>query len=214
MNPLLFIPSPRDIPEVKKTWHEIPYDKFIVKYTPEYEAYQMGKKFFMEHEEYTHLIICPDDLEISKYGIERLMYDAEVLGYETVSGISNIDESRPDLLAIYKTNCQYDLGPSVGFGDTISRDMLPDKLFEVGHAGFCCQIISRKLLEKVSLTGWETKGYFDWQFSVECHRLGVKIMCDPLVEGYHRRFQQRVSDMKKQSMRDDNIGYTLWLKDR
>jgi len=215
MNPLLFMPSPRDIPEVKKTWHIIPYDKFIVKYTPEVEAYQIGRNFFLEHEEYTHFIICPDDLEISTQGVEQLMDDADEFDFPVISGIGNIDESQPDLLAICRKPCQYNLGPSVGYGEYIKRDELPkDDIFEVGHLGFGCQIIDRDTIEKTTFQQWEDKGYLDWQFSIECNKLGIQLLVDKRVSGYHRRFQQRLKKEFKDKMTDMSLSYTIWLRDR
>ena len=220
---MLFMPSPRDIPDVKKLWHKLPYDKFIVKYKPQLESYTNGREFFLKHDEYTHLIICPDDLEIHGEGIEQLIEDVEKYDYQTISGICNIDESQMDTYAIQPLgSCNYKNNQvAVNYGAWYMKEKKPiipeNNIFEVGHSGFCCQIISRELMKKVSWrgatrTGINMEGNFDWQFSRDCNKLGVPIMVDKRVFGYHRRTEQY--DKAKIVKTGKINGYSVWIKDR
>jgi len=190
-NPLIGIPSPRDIPQVKKLWHTLPYDKFIVKYKTQIEAYQEIKEYFLTHD-YTHLILCPDDLEVTPEAIEKLSDSAT--RYETISGICNIDESQPDVYNIQPKGCSFERNkPDTTKAVWYSSLTLPkEDIIEVGYSGFACQVISKDLMKKVSFLGArEGIGYFDWQFSKECHNLGVPLMVDIGVKLWHRRTEQK-----------------------
>ena len=72
-------------------------DFSIVKMKPEPEAYKDGRDFFLEHEEYTHLVICPDDLVIYYVPFMKLRRETEKYDFPNLCGISNLDEDRPNL---------------------------------------------------------------------------------------------------------------------
>jgi len=213
------MPSPRDIPQVKKLWHELPYDKYIVKYTPELEAYTIARDFFLKHNEYTHFVVCPDDLEVTKEGLETLLNYTKL--YPIISGISNIDEDRPYVYAVQPLGCDFtrDHPPSQKWysddGD-YNGVRMPDKLIiQVGHSGFCCEVISREVMDKVSWVGSSNggRGHFDWQFSKDCHELGIPIHVHFSVNFWHRRNEQQIKTMLHKNT-DENIGYEFWLIDR
>ncbi len=193
MKPLIFCPSPRDIPQVKRQWHQLPYDKFIVKYKPQLEAYTEGREFFLKHN-YTHFIMCPDDLVVTKENLEKLIKNVKNPGYETIAGICNIDETQMDTYAVKPLGIDMTRqNPDTTFGSWYMKDKKPilpqNEIIQVSHAGFPLQIISRELMEKVSWVGSTTdkKGNFDWQFSKDCHKLGVPIYCDTSVNSLHLR---------------------------
>ena len=217
INPLLFMPSPRDIPAVKRLWHILPHDKFIVKYTPQQKACTLGKEFFLKHNEYTHFIICCDDLEVTVDGVQQFLDDIIKYNYETISGICNIDETQPNTYAIQPLGCDYSKPhPVVHKGAWYMKDEKPilptgKDIIEVGYAGFPCQVISRKLMKQVSWVGASNGGNFDWQFSKDCHKLGIPIMCDLRVKLWHRRQEQwaRVREYKTSGFPE---GYSFLLK--
>src|SRR4029079_5475474 len=65
-------------------------DKFYVKYTPEYLAYQQIQEFFLSHD-YTHLMIWADDLLADASHILRLIGDVLENDYPVIGGICQID---------------------------------------------------------------------------------------------------------------------------
>lgn len=75
MKPLIFIPSVRDLPEVKEAVDKLSYDVLWVKYMNQDDAYRIGREYFLKHfkEDYTHLIINPDDLIVTEEQIEHLL---------------------------------------------------------------------------------------------------------------------------------------------
>jgi len=188
-NILLFMPSPRDIPQVKRYWNDLPADKLIVKYTPQLEAYQIGREYFLSHPEYTHLAICPDDLEVTKEGFEILKKDIEMFHFPVVSGICGIDENRPDIYAIQQQVLMDEIKPA---SDGWIENLPEETLFVVGHSGFCFEIIERDLISKVSWVGSSNngRGNFDWQFSKDCKKEGHIIMVDQRVKMKHWRVKQ------------------------
>ena len=189
---MLFCPSPRDIEPVKESWKKIPFDKFVVKNKLEETAYREGKQFFLDHTEYTHLVVCPDDLEIDYESFCVLFHDVNTQGYPTIAGISNIDETQPDTYCCKPLGLDYSADkPDATKGTFYETNTLPNEcIFEVGDAAFTCQWISRGLMKKLSFSGING-GYMDWKFSKECHKLGIPQMVDKRATFYHRRFEQK-----------------------
>jgi len=208
MNPLLFLPSPRDIPQVKRQWYEIKYDKFIVKYKPEIIAYNEAQYFLYKHKEYTHIIVCSDDIEVYHRNIQQLIDDVEEHGYETISGIMNLDESHLNTYAM-QNDCDFTKEITTGKGSWIEFEDLPkEDIFRVDHSGFQCQIMERNIF---LLPEFE-EGYLDWQLSRICKKIKVPIMVDQRVSLYHRRNEQK--DMVKKVKKGEIDGYSYWIQDR
>ncbi len=91
INPLLCAPSPRDIREPYEALKRCPYDRLYAKYFPEKIAYNLLRDWFLDHEEYTHLVICPDDLIIEPEHLEALIKTLEEKDYPVFSGVCNVD---------------------------------------------------------------------------------------------------------------------------
>ena len=220
IRPLLMMPSPRDIPDVVKWWPQIQHDKFVVKYKNQITAYTESKKFFLEHPEYTHIIVCPDDLEVTPEGVKQLLDDIRDFGYQTISGYCNIDESQPDTYAIQPLGTDMTPDhPNTTKGSWYMKDEKPilplDKfLLQVAHVGFSCQIIERSLFEKVKWIGASGGGLhnFDWQFSKDCQKLDIPIFVDIRVKLWHRRTEQysQAKAVKNRAYRTD--GYSFLMK--
>lgn len=192
INPLLFIPSPRDIPEVIESWDTIRHDRLIIKRKLEPRAYREGRDFFLEHKEYTHLVICPDDLVLNSSGFNILMDDIKEHNYATISGIANIDETSLNVKCCQPTgSLEGDKPPSDNWYRTDRTPYLPtEPIFEAGHSGFACQFISRRLMQNLSFTGIKDGGFMDWKMSKECKDLKIPIMIDRRAEFYHMRNAQ------------------------
>lgn len=93
INPLIIHPSPRDIEVVQKSLEDVYFiDRLIIKYhRPEYLAYEFAQQYFLEHKEYTHLIIWPDDLVASVKDVTQLCLDLIEKPYQVIGGICQID---------------------------------------------------------------------------------------------------------------------------
>lgn len=221
MKPLIAIPSIRDIPQVKRWWHQIPHDKYIVKYKTHKDAYTDIRDYFEAHHEYDTLIISSDDLEITPTAIEMLLEDIELESLQTVSGYCNVDETSPDTYAVQPLGSQDFTRehPDTTFGAWYHKAEKPifptDEIFlRVGFEGFCCQVITRELFDKINLGGEpNVTGNFDWNFCMQCKELGVPIIVDTRVKMYHWRFEQvnRVKEFQ-QTVETRFPGYSYLLK--
>ena len=210
MNPLLFMPSPRDIPQVKQAWTKLPYDKFIVKYKNQKEAYAEGREFFLQHEEYDYIVICADDLVIQPEDLETLLKDVQEFKFKQLDGICPLDETMPEFYACQPLGCDVSGNqPQMGYGCWYMKETIPDDTYlRVGHSGAVCRVIERELFTKLTFTGGnDTKdGWFDFGMTKEMNELKVPIMVNTTVLMEHLRNAQKVD---KNNL---NYGYTLWLQ--
>ena len=93
---LVVVPSPREIQQVIEAQTALPHDKLWIKYTPSFEAYLKARDFFMEHKEYTHVAIAPDDLVPTLEGVQLLVEDIEKEGFDVVSAYCAVDSNNKD----------------------------------------------------------------------------------------------------------------------
>src|SRR6266540_3850211 len=87
MNPLLVIFQPREIPEFLEATNKLKIDKLWMKYFPQEEAYVTARFWFLEHKEYTHFVILPDDLIVKQEHLDMLSNSFEQ--YKIKSGWCN-----------------------------------------------------------------------------------------------------------------------------
>lgn len=153
--PLIFIPSARDLPDFVPPSN---YDKLWVKYFDQQEAYTVGRQWFLEHEEYTHLVIVPDDLITTNLDIERLMKTSKY-GY-TASGWcvhgksfpdragldSNISFTIPDKAPINCTYEEYHFIPIVDIESMMGNDQI---VGPIEFCGFAPTMIPRKIVTQI-----------------------------------------------------------------
>jgi len=169
-NILFFIPSPRDIPEVKQPIIDLLYGKYDVvwfKYFKELEAYQKAQQLFLNDDKhYDYLCIIPDDLIINDKGLLILLNELEnpsislpEFGYKypVLSGICNIsyinEDQQNKIAAAQAVIPDVDRQRFTIFWNHFLRyDELiqfQSDLIQVLFIGFSCQFIHRKVLEKV-----------------------------------------------------------------
>lgn len=190
MNPLLFCPSPRNIPEVIESWKNIPYDKFIVKNKLERRAYREGREYFLDHPEYTHIVICPDDMIVDYDSFVKMEKIIKQKNLDNLAGLSNIDETQVNLFSCKPLGTD---PTQTGCGTYFSKDSLPkDEVFEVGFTGFACQWIERKLVERLSFDGAcnNNEGCMDLKFTYEMQTLKRKQYVCNGTFFYHMRMAQ------------------------
>ena len=201
---LVAIPSPRDIKEVTENWTTYDYDCIVVKYALQHEAYKHLREYFLEHEEYTHFCIMPDDLVVTSEQLNDLWECATIEdNYPVLSGICPVDEdeTRPKgiPLAIQRVIPKQtrDSDETRSPRDWVyQKDLYPcDSIIKVEHAGFPCMIIRRDIMEIVSWRGstkigLNLEGNYDWQFSQDCKRNGIPIHVMPYVYLKHLRNTQ------------------------
>lgn len=87
MKPLLCVFKPRDIPQFDESLKDLPYDKLWLKYIPMEEARNKARSYFLEHREYTHLVILTDDLITTSETLSLLAQNTQ--HYNIISGWAN-----------------------------------------------------------------------------------------------------------------------------
>lgn len=201
INPLLFCPSPRDLPEFYEEFNKITnYDKYFVRYTkPEVLAYDLGRDEFLKYEEYTHFIICPDDLIIKQEHVDKIVEDIQIFNDDNlcIGGFCNIDTTdKKEISNICIERVNIDPYPDRRYSFLTLQalhDLSFKKFIEVSFSGFPLFAVPRPILEKIefrndSPDGWEDYGCcLDVMF---CHDLlenGYKIICDLSLEMFHMK---------------------------
>ncbi len=148
-------------------------------------------EYFKKHKEYTHFVICPDDLVINSNSFNLLCRDIEEHDFSNICGISNIDEERPD----YYCCKPLGLNPKTkGRNFTKEdKDELTDSIVQVGFTGYSCQFLERDLVEQLSFTGACNKdqGCLDLQMALEMSELKLPMMVDFNADFWHMRTHSR-----------------------
>lgn len=166
-NPLIVIPSPRDIDIVKQSINDIliqgnnslqkKCDVLWVKYYEALEAYNIGAKYFLEHkEDYSHLVMIPDDLVLNVDAWDKLVCQLQEIDFDVLSGVCNMSlyteheknqanvtfKQFPDP-SIYTTEQIMGMFPT--FDELGSSDMPQKVLF----SGLPVTFIHRRIMEKL-----------------------------------------------------------------
>jgi hypothetical protein len=181
-------------------------DKLLVKYHTHGEAYSIIRNFFLEHKEYTHLLIYAEDVLATPDVVKLLIMDARLLNYPVVTGWCNFDFKRDWTAISTKDLSKTKVTIAEQYNFLKSTDMLfyDSPFMEVTFTGMPLTLIKRDVVEKVSfkpysythdylLGTYMKRGFmFDLQFCLECKQLGIPIILDKRVFTVHfgdtRRF--------------------------
>lgn len=196
--------SPRSNIEIVECWNEkLPCDKILPTFTTEWTAYQQMRNYFMDHKEYTHLVLATDDIVVLPKHIDMLQDGLELYDYPVLSGMMNVDEPEPDMLNLTwelpikdRANRKY---------DWLMRDDLPkERYFKVAFSGFPLMAIRRDLIDQYTFMAdrvFEGKGpsrgaSLDLVFCYWCQQNNVPIWVDREIEMRHYNRMSRLRLMK------------------
>jgi len=163
------------------------------------EAHKIARDYFLEHKEYSHILIMAEDVVITPDHIKLILDDYEATHYPVICGVINIAFEKP-LLAINTRDLRgvrvmhtrdYQM---IGLLDVLSNrlDYPFQKVFFNGKA---LMLVRREVMEKVTFspyTYWvhprmrrklgamaPKKGtMFDLKFALECADLGIPVYAD------------------------------------
>jgi len=90
INPLLVYFQAGDYPDILEEIDKMPCDKLILKYMPYPRPHDYSREFLEQHEEYTHLIIHPQDLLVKREHFDKLVEDLEKYDFPTLAGVCNV----------------------------------------------------------------------------------------------------------------------------
>src|SRR5262245_61481885 len=189
LRPLLAIPSPRDIIEVRKHIDRLPIDTLWVKYYNQEQAYEIIRNYFLTqtHNEYTHLIICPDDLIVKPSDLKRLLSTVSKYDYPVCSGTCTISSKEEDMALLDMTLETPTMEISTRKYNWMSEDSPEVKRgepFEVGFNGLALCCIRRDVVERLPFQNIHNCCN-DLRFAIDCHSIGIKLMVDPKIRMLH-----------------------------
>jgi hypothetical protein len=201
-NPLVALPSPRDLIEVKAAVDLClaGLDKVWFKYWPQStDPYRHIRDYFLKRIQYTHLIILPDDLVVNADGVTRLLLSVY---------------AQPTLYTVLMGNCPVEYGslqfaithnlPSLQRSERIYRwwslmDVQVNQgIRKVPHCGTPFAILRRDVVEQVSFENdkeWNNDrvGFSeDVVLSHELRDLGIPLYCDTSVIFEHLKGKQGI----------------------
>lgn len=173
-NPLVVILSARDISLVREQIEKTLYGKYNVlwvKYYPAPQSYNIGIKYFLDSDHYTHLVMVPDDVVLNQKSWDLLIKTAP--NHDVISGVCN--QTCANQTKINQTNICFDEMPDPSM---ISLDYIEklwvtfDKLgnseepLKVIFAGFPVTFIKREIVKKMgTFTGDKLGQNIDVAFS-------------------------------------------------
>jgi hypothetical protein len=217
LNPLIAIPSPRDLPEIIRSLDTITkYDKLWIKYSPEHITYPIMRDKFLNHpsQHYTHLVIWPDDLLIDdKSKLEMLLEDSEKLGEKAiVCGYCNVDTSEN---AKYANVTEYNVSTIrhqrsykwFTLEELKQKSLQQNPLLKTPFAGFPLMVIPRAAIEQVEFRNDSFTGKFDENgccvdvmFCSDALKKGFEIYVDTRVRLQHLKQNDEATSTLLQKM--------------
>jgi hypothetical protein len=216
VNLLIVNPSPRKIKwfEHKLKILNTKYDIFREKDNlDEVNAYKECRDFFLEHTEYTHMAILPDDLLVDLKHVDKLVADLEEFDYDVLSGICNFAAESKNMFN-RMTCIPYSDYVAVGqlaktgrfdfFKQTMTRDdynklkedmaKKPNRIIRVALSNFPFTVIKRHVVEKIEF-GMNLMGV-DTVFFQSCINKGIATYADLDVQMLHLKNIEESSDMQ------------------
>ena len=205
--PLIFIPSPRNVPLFREATAHIEAEKLWVKYHAEEDAYKVARDYFLDNKRFTHLVILPDDLIITPIDFKLLKDDS--YDYDVISGYcrntirltpywkgeqetesmadSNISFSLPPDPPIKGQYEDYDFihMATIDAIRKVYEDMqsYQEPIILVRYAGFPLTFINRKTVEEVPFR--RDGCCVDSCFSLDIYKKGISQYSDLRVKTVH-----------------------------
>lgn len=224
--PLVCIPSPRDIPEVIESVHNLRLNTVFAKYMPQPQAYSELRNYFLENEEYDTMVLFSDDLIVDSVGVNRLVEYNLRHPESPISGICNFD--------MYKNSGKYcfraigDVGyyPRKFFIQDYIDKWKPEEkeagIYCVEFNGFACIVISRRIVELVPFRFDNNGGGVDQNFADDCRSLGIDVLVDINVEFKHLAYRLKRNELEcsglgikePEMIFRNSQGLEKWVKER
>jgi len=199
VKPLLCRGSPRSNIENVEMWNDkLPCDNYVVRYLPEYRAYKEMRRYFLEHTEYTHMILATDDIVVRPEHLKKLIKDLEKYDFPVLSGMMNVDQNDTKTV-----NLSYRIATKARSFRTyywIHRKDLPDGIFQVEFSGFPLMAIKREIVERFPFDAdrifegkaAEMGASLDLVFCWKCKEANIPIYADTRIDMKHLRASGRM----------------------
>lgn len=200
----------KNIPEVISGLKSVNCDILTTEYYPYPYNYRITRKFFLDHEEYTHLICDPNDLVVKKENYEKLIDGLENNDFPVLSGLCNVDLGKYRNfwnVCLTKPKLDYEERFYKWFPESQRKLLLKKgiKFQKFGWAGFPFMAIQRDIVKQIpfyhipkghedhdknNLGMMELKGGWagDLAFCTSCEFFNIPIMVDITNTIHHLRF--------------------------
>lgn len=199
MKPLIFVPSPRDLPVFEEAIDKLKFDKLLVKYYPEIVAYTIGSSWFLNHKEYSHFVVLPDDLIVTETDLNHLLYGDIAYCDDVISGwcrntvrLKDDWKGPPETEETAASNISFILPPNPPISGTYEQYNFislryigdsKDNIIQVKHSGFGPMIIPRQVIERIP---FRSSGCcVDSHFALDLDSEGIPQYCDLRVRTTH-----------------------------
>lgn len=201
-------PSPRKIKLFEEALKQLNdhYDIIRIKNDfDELHAYNRGRDFFLEHKEYTHMAILPDDLLVYPDDVKILEEDVNQFDFDITAGICNFAYSNKkffnhmSVVEMLKYEAAETIRRTGKFrwpGDVMTRERFQelrdkpsstprDRLIRCAHIAFSFPIIRRDIVEQLPFTA-NPMGV-DTAYSKQCLDNNIDMFADLRVELLHMK---------------------------
>lgn len=181
----MVILNPREMKEPLECFKTLNIDKLYIKNLPEQLAYEEARKFFLEHKQYTHLILFADDAICTNDDIIILSNWLELKDYPVLGGVCNID-NEPENKGKWAitTNVVHPrwIDGTRTYDFIREEDHTFPHIIQVGWSGFPLMFIRRDIIEQVPFrddreeNGTKTGYAMDVTFCYDCSKLNIPIL--------------------------------------
>jgi hypothetical protein len=165
IKPLFAVFSARDIKEPMRIFKEIKcIDKVMFKYRGISANLGCIEKFFIEHKEYTHLILNSDDAMPTDEQIAMIIADVEKYDFPVIAGCCCYDKSHNMMHLDVTIIPAQDIINDTSYWSGLRNKLLPKEfahknmILKVWYQGNAVMCIRRDVVEKVHLT-WTNTWY-------------------------------------------------------
>ena len=209
INPLICYLRPKDIPEVLTEMEKIPCDKLYINYICYPYPHRIARDYFLSHPEYTHLMIIPNDLVVTRKDYERMIDNiSKYPMLDVLCGVCNVDlDQEKDYWAICH-NLPDLGGMNYNWYKSSLRDVLQGRIIRVPFAGMPFMVMARHVIEgltnELSRPGYDGTDLFGKEgYATDvylCHNLWnfhIPIYCDTGIEMLHLRYKYEMQVGKK-----------------
>lgn len=192
MNPLLCILNPREIPEALHMIKKIKgYDKLWAKYYDgEFYAYRALRNWFLEHKEYTHMILLIDDVLATQKDFDILYSDVMSMDLPVLAATCNVTYQRLDELSP-----TMDVMPDLNNYPFVTRAEVAkfiekgEYIKQVKFEGFALTFIRRDVLEQIEFSGINST---DLYFAIDCDKKNIPVYVDFRVNVFHLKWRMGI----------------------
>lgn len=165
------------------------YDKLWVRNMSQAMAYNQLRLWFLDHTEYTHMILLIDDVIVTQEEFNILRHDVEESDYPVIGGIGNVsyerlEEYSPCLTVMPGTEEEtYKFMKKSEVEDFIKRG---EYIKQVKFEGFSLTFIRRDVIEQVEFRGTNS---LDLYFAMDCEEKGIPTYVDFRAKLFHLKWR-------------------------